>query len=92
MTKWFGEPWDAPCCADEDDRVPVPYGQMCGTCRQMINLHDRGLVIPHLSAWAYAPPSAVARSGQRSLAASERPHHLVCFLRSIGVDDLRSGL
>jgi hypothetical protein len=47
---WFGEPWPsakdrAPACEDDNDRIPVPVGQPCVWCHELIIESDCGEVI-----------------------------------------------
>lgn len=67
--RWFGESWGAPVCEDLEDRRPTPVGEACMQCGEPIAEASRGLLIVH-----------VDREGP----ARYRPHHLACYLRSIG--------
>lgn len=43
--KWFGEEWGSPVNR-ECERAPVPIGQKCLVCSELIQENDPGLLIP----------------------------------------------
>lgn len=60
--KWFGTPMTADLVVAT---VPVPVGEPCALCRQLIASGDRGLMIPHL--------------GQDDVEWHDQPWHVSCF-------------
>lgn len=51
---WFGEPWPsdelrAPICDDDLMRVPVPVGQPCLFCDELVQSGDRGVLMPSVT-------------------------------------------
>lgn len=77
MGAWFGEPWPedwrehgrAPVCADDAERVPVPVGEPCLHCVEVIGPSDQGTLMPCIE------------QGPHGLAAVLRPVHAECLLR-----------
>jgi hypothetical protein len=63
---YFGVKWDAPAFEDSHE-VPVPVGQQCLLCREVITAGESGLLMPYVGA---------GRLGDSS-------QHIECFLRSI---------
>jgi hypothetical protein len=75
--KWFGESWQAPICAPEDE-VGTPVGAACLLCEAPIAEGDQGVIMPY---------SGELVDGL--VMARMVPEHLDCFLDSIlphGVD------
>jgi len=65
-TAWFGTHWGAPF-NDTTPQVPVPVGETCLWCGELIAPEDSGVQMPHLSL-----------QGPRYVY-----QHVECFLRSI---------
>lgn len=79
--QWFGDPWPsaerrAPVCEDDKDRVPLPPGELCGMCGNLIEEGSQGVVMPHQSFSDIMPGMVVTEI---------RYHHLDCILRNVGV-------
>lgn len=69
--QWFGEPWPspnyrAPICEDDSQRIMVPFGDECLYCQEVIELTDRGIVMPYVDA---------------DMRVHRCPCHAECFLR-----------
>lgn len=73
--KWFGTNWGAPACR-AGEKVATPSGSPCFQCGRSIKDFSRGFVIPH-----YEKVGAPVEL---------RPHHLSCFLRSLGIEGRHS--
>jgi hypothetical protein len=71
--KWFGESWGAPVNEDTQ-HVGTPVGEYCAQCGDPIQEKDKGLVMPH-----------VERGQLHANVSVQRPWHLRCFLKNIGV-------
>jgi hypothetical protein len=68
QVQYFGDSWGAPICQDQ---VPVPIGDRCLGCNELIWPSDQGLLIWH------GDPAVPGY----------RPWHLDCFLRFIGAPE-----
>lgn len=44
--KWFGPDWDAPV-TEEGEHVETPVGEPCGSCDELIEEGDQGLVLAY---------------------------------------------
>lgn len=77
--RWFGKSWGAPIC-DVADHAPTPTGQPCAYCKRPIAEGDHGSLVPHVDQ-VFDP---ILAEGARVLV-FERPWHLDCLLRSVGV-------
>jgi hypothetical protein len=66
--RYFGDSWGAPICQDQ---VPVPVGERCLDCDELIWPSDQGLMIPH---HGFHGPEFM-------------PWHLTYFLRHIGAPE-----
>lgn len=63
---YFGVKWGAPMFEDAHE-VPVPAGQLCLMCREVIKREDSGVLMPYYGAKG----------------AGTAPEHIECFLRSL---------
>ena len=70
-TRWFGRRWDAPMLDDNVVEVPVPAGQPCMYCGELIAAGDCGLMRIALGGTAKEPT------------ASLKPAHMECDLRTM---------
>lgn len=51
---YFGEPWPSGIC-DDGTPVPVPVGELCAHCEELITAEDRGTFIGN-GVWPERPP------------------------------------
>jgi hypothetical protein len=81
--RWFGDSWLAPVC-DPRSHIPTPVGQHCLDCRVKIEQGDRGVTFPYSRTRSgHYPPDS-----PEDWLISNEPHHLACFLASMGIDSI----
>ena len=66
--KWFGRQWGASIC-EEENHIPIPVGETCGRCGELIEVYDRGMLVPTVK---------IGEDGS-----TDEPMHLECFMRPI---------
>lgn len=91
--RWFGEPWRAPLCEDENLRVPVPLGYRCAYCDVKFEQDDQGVVMantgPRLDDTSYTLilDEELAQTGVPGRIQNAQQvigQHLECFLDALG--------
>ena len=76
---WFGSPWPseefrASVCEDDEDRVPLPDGERCAMCENVLEADAQGVVIPHVEESPIMPGMFIHEL---------RYIHIDCMMRSI---------
>ena len=64
--KWFGESWGAPV-NDDCEQVPIPVGELCANCDELIEADGQGVMLYHLTMDD----------------AGYRPYHYECHMRTV---------
>lgn len=74
--RWFGDAWAGSICTTAE-HAATPCDCPCESCKGPILASDRGLLIPQVTSPLFPT--------RRAVRLEERPWHLTCFLREMGI-------